>query len=167
MKKLYLAGIFMVIAMMGHASAETAWKYSEVEDKFTDKIHNIASITNKLPASSESFKANFECRNGKDFAFSLYTDKNLGDRNGPLKIQYRVDDKRSKTVRMRIFSNSETGGMNKADAIDIANDVLNAERLRLRVIADNGDQFDAEISLENARRPILKTVEACGLYVRD
>ena len=157
---------------MSHASAETTWKYSEIEDNFTDKTHHVASIhvapiTNTLPLPSDNFKASFECRNGKEFAFSLYGNKNLGERNGPFKVQYRVDDKHSKTIRMRIFSNSETGGMNKVSAIDIANDVLNAERLRVRVLAANGDRYDAEVSLENSKQSILKTIEACGLYVRD
>ena len=57
--------------------------------------------------------------------------------------------------------------MNKYNAIDLANDVLNAERLRVRVLATNGDRYDSEVSLENSKQSILKTVEACGLYLRD
>ena len=63
---------------------------------------------NTAPLSSDDFKASFECRNGKEFVFSLDARKNLGGRNEPFKIQYRVDDKHSRTIKMRTFSNSET-----------------------------------------------------------
>ena len=114
--------------MAGHATAETGWEYREVADNFTDETHHIASIKNLPPFSSDGFKASFECRNGKEFVFALYTGKNLGVRNELFKAQYRVDDKRSKSLPMRIFTNTETGGMNKLDAINIANDVLNAKK---------------------------------------
>ena len=166
MKKLYLSGIAVFFATMSHAGAETTWEYSEIEDKFTDKTHHIALIKNTSPSSSDNFRASFECRNGKDFVFTLDARQNLGGRNKPFKVQYRVDDKHSKTIKMRTFSNSETGGMNKFSAINIANDFLNAERLRVRAIARNGDRYDSEVSLVNSRQSILKAVEACRLYTR-
>lgn len=167
MKNVCISGVAIVFATMSHASAETTWEYREIEDNFTDKTHHVASITPASSLPSDKFKVNFECRNGKEFVFSLYGGKDLGERNEPVKVQYRVDDKHAKTVKLRIFSNTETGGMNKFNAIDIANDVLNAERLRVRVIATNGDRYDSDVSLENSRQSILKTVEACGLYLRD
>ena len=166
-KNFCLSGIAIVFATMGQASAGATWEYREVEDNFTDKTHHVASITNTSPLSSDKFKASFECRNGKKFVFSLSAGKNLGGRNELFKVQYRIDDKHSKTIKMRIFTNSETGGMNRYNAINIANDILNAERLRVRVITDKGDRYDSEFSLENSKQSILKSVEACGLYLRD
>ena len=161
-----------ILAMSGLAHAKNAWEFKEVQDAFTDERHHVASVFNAaafdltaLP--SEKVRASFECRDGKDFVFALYGAKRLGARDELVKVRYRVDDKRSKTIRLRTFTTSETGGLNKFNAIDMVNDILNAKRLRVRMIADNGNQYDAEFSLENADQSILKTVEACGLYVRD
>ena len=160
------------LTLAGAAHAEGAWEFKEVQDQFTDERHHVASVFNAsafdiMASPSEKVRASFECRDGKDFVFALYGGKRLGARDELVKVRYRVDDKNSKTIRLRTFTTSETGGLNKFNAIDMANDILNAKRLRIRMISDNGDQYDAEFSLENADQPILKTVEACGLYVKD
>lgn len=166
MRKLYLSSVAIFFASMSYAAAETTWEYSEIKDEFTDKTHHVALIKDTSTSSSDYFRAGFECRNGRDFVFTIDANEYLGGRNQPFRVRYRVDNKRAKTIKMRTFSNSETGGMNSFSAIDIANDFLNAKRMRLRTIAINGDRYDTELSLTNSRDTILKAVEACGLNVQ-
>lgn len=165
MKNLYLSGTALLLASIAPASAETAWEYREINDGFTDKTHHVATVNNLSLSPSEKLRAGFECRNGKEFVFTIGSNRNLGGRNKPFRLEYRADDKRVKSVKMRTFSNSDTGGMNKFSAVKIANDFLNADRLRVRMITKNGDRFNTELSVENAAPSILKAVSACGLYI--
>ena len=165
MKNLYLSGTALLLASIAPASAETSWEYRVINDGFTDKTHHIASVNNLSLSPSENLKAGFECRGGKQFVFTVRTKRNLGGRNKPFKIDYRADDKRVKSIKMRTFSNSEPGGLKRIRAIDIANDFLNADRLRVRMITKNGDRFSTELSVDNAAPSILQAVKACGLSV--
>ncbi len=165
MKNLYLSGTALLLASIAPASAETSWEYRVINDGFTDKTHHVATVNNLSLSPSEEFRAGFECRNGKQFVFTVRANRNLGGRNKPFKLDYRADDKRVKSVKMRTFTNSESGGLNRIRAIDVANDFLNAERLRVRMITKNGDQFSTELSVENAAPSILQAVQACGLTV--
>ncbi len=165
MKNLYLSGTALLLASIAPANAETSWEYREINDGFTDKPHHVASVNNLSLSTPENIRASFECRGGKQFVFTVRANRNLGGRNKPFKIDYRVDDKRVKTVKMRTFTNSDSGGLNRIRAIDVANDFLNAERLRVRMITRNGDRFSTELSVDNAAPSILQAVKACGLTV--
>lgn len=163
MFKLSLSGLALFFTLASQAGAEEKWIYKEITDGFTDKTHYLAKISSGL--APNPLKVGFECRNGKQFVFVSDMNENLGGRNLEFTLRYRVGNKRSKKIKMRTYSNSETGGMNRFNAIDIANDVLNADRLRIRIISSGGDRYDAEVPLENSKAAILKTVEACGLNV--
>ena len=163
--KLRLFVVVLISFFASQAHAGEAWEYSEVKDVFTDKTHHLASVVSSASLSQSPVKISFECRNGKNFVFTSDVNQNLGGRNVAFTLHYRVDNKRSKKVKMRTFSNSETGGMHRFNAIDIANDMLNAKRLRVRVISASGDRYDAELPLDQSRTTILKTVNACGLAV--
>ncbi len=165
MKWLFPACCFMSAATATSVVAESPWRYKEVTDSFTDKTHYIAST--RGVEQSGPFRVGFECRNERDLVFTIDAHRNLGGRNEEFSLQYRVDDKRPKKVRMRTFTNSETGGMNKLRAVDILNDMLNADRLRVRVYSSTGDFYDADLSLAGASPAILKTVNACGLFVLE
>ncbi len=165
MKNLFISGTAMLVASIVPANAETSWEYREIVDGFTDKTHHVASVNNLSLSPSEYFRAGFECRNSKELVFTVRVNRNLGGRNKPFRLEYRADDKRAKSVKMRTFTNSEEGGLNRIKAITIANDFINAERLRVRMITRNGDRFDTELSVENATPTILSAVKACGLSV--
>ena len=165
MKNLYLSGTALLLASIAPASAETSWEYRVINDGFTDKTHHVATVNNLSLSPSENFRAGFECRGGKQFVFTVRANRNLGGRNKPFKLDYRADDKRVKSVKMRTFTNSDSGGLNRIRAIDVANDFINAERIRVRMITKNGDQFSTELSVENATPSILQAVQACGLTV--
>ena len=165
MKNLYLSGTALLLASIAPASAETSWEYREINDGFTDKTHHVATVNNLSHSRSDQLRASFECRGGKEFVFTIRSNRDLGGRNKPFKLDYRADDKRVKSIKMRTFTNSDFGGLNRIRAIDVANDFLNAERLRVRMINRNGDQFSTELSVENAAPAILQAVKACGLAI--
>ena len=66
---------------------------------------------------------------------------------------------------MVTFTNSNTGGMNKLSAVEIANDFLNADSMIIRAVSSDNDQYDAEISLDGAYEPIVRAVVACGMSI--
>jgi len=76
-----------------------------------------------------------------------------------------VDAEKSKKIKMRTFTNSSTGGMNRYEALEMANDILGGKKLLARVISSSHDEFDAEISLDGSFDVILKTARACGLFI--
>lgn len=165
MTKLFLASAAFLAASLSPAAAQI-WTSKEVVDKFTDKVHVIATNDGATLLGSERFKVSFECRNKKDFVFTVDTYHELGGKDVEFKFQYRPDKKKKKKIEMRTFSNSSTGGMNTLDAIDVVNDILNADRLIVRAISEDRDEFDAEISLIGAKAPIIEAVTACGLTVK-
>lgn len=152
------------VALSGAAAAET-WIYKEVQDKFTDKKHVIATNDSGAWGAQNDFKVSFECRNGREFVFTVDAKRDLGGKKEPFEFIYRADGKKRKKVRMVTFTNSETGGMNKTKAIEIANDFLNADRLIVRAVSADNDEYDAEIALDGAYASIVRTVVACGMSI--
>ncbi len=166
MKK-YIATVSALVlssfALAANASAQS-WALKEVTDKFTDKQYVIAT-NNSSARPGEPFKVSFECRNKRDFVFTVDTGKRLGGKQQDFKLYYRADGKKTQKVRMVTFTNSNTGGMNKFKAVEIANDFLNADSLIIRAVAANRDEYDAEISLAGAYEPIVRAVVACGMSI--
>jgi len=167
MTKSKLAVPALIVASFSFASAAAAetWVYKEVTDKFTDKKHVIATNNGLALSGREAFKLSFECRNGREFVFTLDAGHRLGEKKDGFKFYYRADGQRTQKVRMVTFTNSNTGGMNKIDAVDIANDFLNADRLIVRAVSADNDEYDAEISLDGAYSSIVRTVVACGMSI--
>ena len=145
------------------ASAQN-WAYKEVTDKFTDKQYVIAT-NNGGARPDDLFKVSFECRNKRDFVFTLDTGERLGDKQQNFELYYRADGKKTQKVRMVTFTNSNTGGMNKTKAVEIANDFLNADSMIVRAVSADKDEYDAEISLAGAYEPIVRAVVACGMSI--
>ena len=146
----------------GHATE--GWAYKEVTDKFTDKKYIIAT-NNGGAQSEEPFRVSFECRNNRDFVFTVDTGKRLGGKKQDFKLFYRAEGKKTQKVRMVTFTNSNTGGMNKYKAVEIANDFLNADTMIIRAVSSDNDEYDAEISLAGAYGPIVRAVVACGMSI--
>ena len=161
-----LLSVLMVstIAFSASASAES-WVYKEVTDKFTDKRHVIATNGVETIAGQEPIKVSFECRHNKDFVFTVDTGNWLGAKQQNFKLYYRADGEKAQKVRMVTFTNSNTGGMNKLSAVEIANDFLNADSMIIRAVSSDNDQYDAEISLDGAYEPIVRAVVACGMSI--
>lgn len=152
------------LAFSAHASAQS-WVFKEVTDKFTDKRHVIATNGIETAAGHEPIKVSFECRHNKDFVFSVDTGHRLGAKKDNFKFYYRAAGKETQKVRMVTFTNSNTGGLNKIKAVEIANDFLNADKLIVRVVSSDNDEYDAEVSLAGAYAPIVKAVVACGMSI--
>lgn len=152
------------LAVCASASARS-WEYKEVTDKFTDKRHVIATNGVIATPGQEPIKVSFECRHNKQFVFSLDTGHWLGAKRQYFKFYYRAVGKETQKVRMATFTNSNTGGINKIKAVEIANDFLNADRLIVRAVSADNDEYDAEISLAGAYEPIVKAVVACGMSI--
>ncbi len=152
------------IAFTAGAAAQS-WVYKEVTDKFTDKRHVIATNNGVAADARGPFKVSFECRNNREFVFTVDAGQRLGQKNYPFKFYYRADGEKTQKVRMVTFTNSNTGGMNKLEAVDIANDFLNADKLIVRAVSSDNDEYDAEISLAGAYEPIVRTVVACGMSI--
>ncbi len=151
-------------AICASASAQS-WVFKEVTDKFTDKRHIIATNAGDAAGPHDNFKISFECRDNKEFVFTLDTGRRLGAKKDDFKFYYRAAGKKTQKVRMVTFTNSNTGGMNKISAVEIANDFLNADSLIVRAVSSDNDEYDAEISLAGAYEPIVKAVVACGMSI--
>jgi hypothetical protein len=156
-----LLGCFFFLSS---AHAQT-WAFEQRQDKFTDKKHFIASATDLSIGSKEKVKIAFECRNESRFVFTVSTDRYLADKEELFEFRYRVDAEKSKKIKMRAFTNSSMGGMNRYEALEMANDILGGKKLLARVISSSHDEFDAEISLDGSSDVIFKTARACGLFV--
>ena len=164
MKQLFLLTFVCVGAIATSAYAETGWRFETIKDPFTDKVRYVSS--GQARADDSDFRVSFECLDGRDFFFTVKTQSDLTARSAPFGVQYRVDDRKPRKVKMWTYSNSAAGGVNERSAVEIVNDVLNADRLRVRAFAENGDYHDADISLRGASSAILEAVKACGLNVQ-
>jgi|GEM_PF-4227029 len=165
--KTNIAAAFIFAIATAFASTGVAakdWVYKEVKDKFTDKEYIIAT-NNGATAGGETFRTSFECRNNKDFVFTVDTGEWLGKKREFFELLYRREGEKTQKVRMATFTNSNTGGMNKLKAVEIANDFLNADSLIIRAVSADNDEYDAEISLTGAYEPIVRTVVACGMSI--
>lgn len=164
-----LGKLIPIVVISGFAFCANAfaqgWEYREVTDKFTDKRHVIAT-NGVVPAAGQApIKVSFECRHNKEFVFSVDTGHRLGAKRENFKFYYRAAGKKTEKIRMATFTNSNTGGLNKIKAVEIANDFLNADSLIVRAVSADNDEYDAEISLAGAYEPIVKAVVACGMSI--
>ena len=139
------------------------WTHSIRRDKFTDAVHVLATNTTNEWSSSERFRVSFECREGKDFVFSIDAFERLGNKREKFDFVYRVDKGPTKRVRLSVFTNSNTGGLTKTDALHIANDVLGGQTMTVRAISTRKDEFDAQIDLSGSIAAIFKSAKACGM----
>lgn len=156
--------IALAAAFVSTGAASKDWVYKEVKDKFTDKEYVIAT-NNGVTVGEKTFRTSFECRNNKDFVFTVDTGEWLGKKRAFFDLLYRREGEKTQKVRMATFTNSNTGGMNKLKAVEIANDFLNADSLIIRAVSADNDEYDAEITLTGAYEPIVRTVVACGMSI--
>ena len=155
--------LLSTVAFSANAAAD-GWAYKEVKDKFTDKEYIIAT-NNGDALTGDPFRVSFECRNDKDFVFTIDAGKRLGAKQQHFKLYYRAEGEKTQKIRMVTFTNSNTGGMNKIKAVEIANDFLNADSMIIRAVSADNDQYDTEISLDGAYEPIVRAVVACGMAI--
>lgn len=167
MKKYSAAVPALVLSSFVFAASAAAqnWTYKDITDKFTDKRHVIATNNGVAANARAPFRVSFECRDNKQFVFTVDAGQHLGGKSAPFKFYYRAEGKKTQKVRMVTFTNSNTGGMNKLEAVEIANDFLNADKLIVRAVSSDNDEYDAEISLAGAYEPIVKAVVACGMSI--
>ena len=148
-----------VAIAMSVSSAQADWDFEVVTDKFNDRQTVVASSDEPL----EDIAISFECRNGRDFFFVLDTQQYLAKKKRSFKLHYRVDSQKSKTVKMRAFTNSSAGGLNDLNALEVANDIIGGRTIALRAVASSKDEYEATISLEQSIEAIVRTARACQI----
>ena len=146
------------------AASQFDWKYESNKSKFDDKMSTIAWAYTSNYKYQNNFSIGFKCA-GSRLHFEIDVGTFLTGKGEAFEFQYRIDNAKSKTIRMRAFAHSNNGGMTTKDAKKIAMEILGGQGMAVRAIGWSNEFFDAEISLKGAGKAVRRVLSDCLIQI--
>lgn len=136
------------------------WRYATIKNKFDDSISTTAwSYTSNYQYHND-FTVGFRCAQ-KQLYFEIDVGTFITGKGEPFDFQYRVDNKKPKTIKLRTFTHTNNGGNTYESPKKIAKDIIGGQKMVVRAIGWSNEFFEAEISLSGADKAIRRVFQDC------
>ncbi|MFT3810065.1 MAG: hypothetical protein QM698_09120 [Micropepsaceae bacterium] len=141
------------------------WHYLTLEDAMTDELRYATAVVNPGRVRDESF--GFMCvKGGRDSIFVMYTSASfLGISRSTDSIRdtaYRVDDRPAVSQKWKYIDGYKAGLPIGEPSNNVANDLRDGKRLRLRLTKFDGTTLDAEFDIEGASDALGRLERDCA-----
>ena len=148
------------------ANGTFAWRYTTNKNKFDDKISTTAWAYTANYKYQNNFSVGFKCAEGR-LHFEIDVGTFITGKGESFEFQYRVDNQKTKTIKMKTFSHSNNGGTTYHSAKKIATDIIGGKKMAARAIGWSNEFFDADISLAEANVTVTRVFEDCLIHIAE